>query len=368
MDRPFTPPMPDRLPGEEIHTKHKEAMRQLHRQAQFGPSTLATRYNVHRSSVIKVLKYNKPERAREGRTGRPRILTNEEVHGIIEYIGEGWEHRALDWTQVHTKLKLECSTKTLERRLKEHGYYRCVACQKPYLTRRQAAIRWIWSFKVLFWSWQWFTILWSDEATFMIGGKSVKQKMTRKAGERFHPDCIQHQRHRGQTQPVNVWGAIGYNYKSPLLFLKGSGKNGAFTQKDYLKQVLDPAIIVILEDFAHITQTEYKVKPIFMEDGNSAHGKKSILNPCEQYRQKNNIKTLQHPPISPDMNPIEKCWRAMKQSLHRRHKQPTNEANMQEALLEEWERLDQNWINGLIEGHHKWVAVLNRRKGWSTPN
>jgi hypothetical protein len=38
----------------------------------------------------------------------------------------------------------------------------------------------------------------------------------------------------------------------------------------------------------------------------------------------------------------------MKQSLHRRKIQPTNEIDMANAMIEEWNALDQEWINGLI--------------------
>lgn len=81
---------------------------------------------------------------------------------------------------------------------------------------------------------EWLKVLWSDEVTFLVGGRTVKQKVTRNCEERFCETCIQHQFHRGGTIAVNAWGAIGYGYKSLSLFVKGSGKRGAFTQKDYL--------------------------------------------------------------------------------------------------------------------------------------
>jgi hypothetical protein len=86
----------------------------------------------------------------------------------------------------------------------------------------------------MFWTIEWLKVLWSDEVTFQIRGRSAKEKVTRKRGERTHPTCIQHQFHRGGTVPVNAWGAIGYGYKSPLLFIDGTGKSGAFKQVDYL--------------------------------------------------------------------------------------------------------------------------------------
>jgi transposase len=138
---------------------------------------------------------------------------------------------------------------------------------------------------------------------------------------------------RGYTTPVHAFGAIGYGYKSPLLFITGSGKNGAFTQKDYLAQVLKPSIEAILADFeAIVAKTGQKAQ--FMEDGNSAHSHKSTTNLCAVWRASKGITLFPHPSTSPDMNPIEKCWRRIKQALHRRNRQPTNEAEMQAAVTE----------------------------------
>jgi hypothetical protein len=93
-------------------------------------------------------------------------------------------------------------------------------------------------------------VLWSDEVTFLIGGRSAKEKVTRKRRERTCETCIQHQFHRGHTAPVHAWGAIGYGYKSQLILIKGSGKAGAFKQVDYPEQILKPYIQPILEAFA----------------------------------------------------------------------------------------------------------------------
>jgi hypothetical protein len=64
-----------------------------------------------------------------------------------------------------------------------------------------------------------------------------------------------------------------------LLFITGTGKNGTFTQKNYLQQVLEKAIVGILRAFGQITLPE-GLQPQFMEDGNSAYDHKSINNVC----------------------------------------------------------------------------------------
>ena len=58
----------------------------------------------------------------------------------------------------------------------------------------------------------------------------------------------------------------------------------------------------------------------------------------------------------------------IKQALHRRRRQPTTEAEMRAMVLEEWDRIPQEWINELILKQEHWVQVLMERHGWSTPN
>jgi transposase len=124
-----------------------------------------------------------------------------------------------------------------------------------------------------------------------------------------------------------------------------------------------------LEAFALKThQLQPSAEPLFMEDGNSAHDHKSTRNCCARFRTEHGIVLMLHPSTSPDMNPIEKCWRRIKQALHRRRRQPTTEAEMEVMVLEEWDRIPQKWIDELILKQKDWVQVLMERHGWSTPN
>jgi transposase len=152
-----------------------------------------------------------------------------------------------------------------------------------------------------------------------------------------------------------------------LIILQGHSKGGALIQTDYLVQVLELAIESILEDFGLVT-AELGYQPTFIEDGNPAHSYKSVNNPCALYRKKHGIQLLNHPFISPDLNLIKKCWRAMKQSLHRCKIQPTNEVEMANAIIEEWDKLDQEWINRLIAEQRHWIFEVVARRGWMTAN
>jgi hypothetical protein len=41
---------------------------------------------------------------------------------------------------------------------------------------------------------------------------------------------------------------------------------------------------------------------------------------------------------------------------------------MANAMIEEWDKLDQEWINGLISEQRHWIFEVVARKGWMTAN
>jgi hypothetical protein len=89
--------MPDHIPGYEIRTKHKEAIRQLYKFAKIGLQQLEGYYNLTHTTIRKILEYDMPERARPTRTSRPRESLNvQEVKDIIEYISTNYSTRVLN--------------------------------------------------------------------------------------------------------------------------------------------------------------------------------------------------------------------------------------------------------------------------------
>ena len=72
---PTTPPLVfNHLPGQEIPTKDKEAIRQLYGFAKVPIEALMDQYKLGKSTITRILEYDVPERARITRTGRPQLL------------------------------------------------------------------------------------------------------------------------------------------------------------------------------------------------------------------------------------------------------------------------------------------------------
>jgi hypothetical protein len=111
---PSTPPLQfDHLPGQEIPTKHKEAIRQLYGFAKIPIWRLEKQYKLSYTTICRILTYDEPERARPSRIGRPQKLTDTKVNEIIEYCSENWEQRALNYEALVIELKLDCTASTL---------------------------------------------------------------------------------------------------------------------------------------------------------------------------------------------------------------------------------------------------------------
>ena len=86
---PATPPLVfNHLPGEQIATKHKEAIRQLYGFAKILIEGLMACYKFSKSTITHILEYEVPERARISQTGRPSLLTDRQVDEIIKYASE----------------------------------------------------------------------------------------------------------------------------------------------------------------------------------------------------------------------------------------------------------------------------------------
>lgn len=125
-----TPPLLDfqHLPSYEILTKYKEAIRQLHWFSHVPVLMIQARYHLNESSIRRILSFDYLERRRPNRTSLAFLLLNVKVDEIINYLSESWEYRILNYNVLRAKLKLKCFISTLERRLKQRGYFRYMAC------------------------------------------------------------------------------------------------------------------------------------------------------------------------------------------------------------------------------------------------
>jgi hypothetical protein len=112
---------------------------------------------------------------------------------------------------------------------------------------------------------QWKHVSWSNKATFETG-KRGKIWVTRRLEEKNCQDYIQSVYRSGRVS-VMVWAAIGWNWKSKLVFLERKEEKRGICSTAYIEQVLE----AIIGPYYASLSLEEQEKFIFMEDGAKVH-------------------------------------------------------------------------------------------------
>ncbi|KNG52861.1 hypothetical protein TW65_09314 [Stemphylium lycopersici] len=114
-----------------------------------------------------------------------------------------------------------------------------------------------------------------------------------------------------EWETSHIWGAVGYNFKSNLIFYNTPGnKNGKLSLQVYRDQILEPVVKGWVQNDPYF---------IVEEDNDSGHGGGSNSNIVATWKRKNNLDFYFNCTNSPDLSPIANCWQA----------QPaTNKSNM----------------------------------------
>ena len=96
-----------------------------------------------------------------------------------------------------------------------------------------------------------------------------------------------------------------------------------------------------------------------MHDNAPVH--KSVVT--NRFLRANNIPLLHPwPAHSPDLNPIEHLWDILDRAIRARPRQPRTLAQLEQALIEEWNNIPQQRITRLIQSmRRRCEAVINAR-------
>jgi transposase len=318
-----SPILADRAPKANWDTLTRVKVRMLYK-AGHGYRRIRNETTLSKSTIRNIIKSGSSRRTRKGKVYKKKLVSARELRRVLRYVTASWDNRCALYARIKAECNVQASTTTLRRALKAAGYRRCIACPRPFISRKQALKRFNFARKYRWWgTQQWKVVLWSDEATFETE-KRGRIWITRRPKEKRCNTCIKSVYQSGRTS-VMIWGAVGWDWKSPLVFLeKGEGRKGVCSQV-YLEQVLEGVIFPYYDSLSKKRKEEF----IFMEDGSKVHKGKARLPKLNK-----GIGGFDWPPSSPDLNPIEKVWRWMKHEITKMAKPPTTIGALKKVLQE----------------------------------
>jgi hypothetical protein len=283
----------------------------------------------------------------EEKRGRPPILSPKDIERVDRFLqDQGWSARSMTWSQIAEELDLDVSGQTLRSHIGSMDYHKCIACAKGWISGNLAPKRKEWA-EVMLRKYpepeQWRRVRFSNEVHWSVGPEG-KVRIIRKPGEHYCADCIQHTFDRSDEKQRNKrqhsWAAVGYNFKSDLTFHTTNNKNGKMSLVIYRDQILEPIVKPWLmrgDDF------------VLKEDNDSGHGggASKRRNIVQSWKKENNLEHYFNCAHSPDLAPIENCWRPPKQFMSRFPH--WDEFETRELALEGWQKVSQHFINKQVD-------------------
>ena len=147
---------------------------------------------------------------------------------------------------------------------------------------------------------------------------------------------------------VMFWGCMTRRAWGPLRVFEGTINGETYLQ--LLKDVVLPEI-------------EASTVPIvFQQDNAPAHKKASVI----AFLAQQNFETLEWPPQSPDLSPIEWVWNQIKMKMKSMKPRPRTPATMRNAILDIWDNLDDTVREKTIDTFRKRLRQCIERDGGFT--
>lgn len=242
------------------------------------------------------------------------------------------------------------STRTIRRRLNESGLASRRPAKKPLLTREHRIQRLRFARNHQGWTLDdWKMVLFSDETRISLKSPDGRERVWRRPGERF-ASCNISPRVPFGGGSVMFWGGICFDGRTELVPIRVRSMNADY----YLEHIV----------VGHVMPFAPFVGPNFllMQDNARPH----VARPVIRYLNAVGIPFMEWPANSPDMNPIEHLWDAIKKTIRRRTPPPANHNQLVDAAIQEWENTPQEVIQNLISSMPRRMEAVIRSRGGHT--
>jgi transposase len=303
------------------------------------------------------------------RSGRPPMLSTQQKKILyrkarskpkIEYSKLCKDGIFVDTEGTPTKAP---SRTTLYRLLKGRGLTNHRCKKRPKFNCGHAAKRLKFAKQYRHFAWGWRTLKFSDECSVEKGAGQNQQWAFRFPWEKWKPDMIE-ATGTAQAPRQMVWASIwlderGQAQRSNLVIMDRDPdtKRRGYSAKSYMEALTKGLL------------PYYRRSQLFMQDGAGIHRARVV----QSFFQQHHITTIDWPPYSPDLNPIEHMWHVLKRRMYSLYPQYNNWSQAEEewggfceALKECWRGIPARLIKRLIMSMPRRLAAVRKARGWQT--
>ena len=315
--------------------------------AGIGQNEIARQLGIAKSSVSKILKQSRDEgtTAIRPRTGRPRKVTRR-LQSLMRRSINVNPHQTANQLKASIPELREVSVTTVKRVL--HDRLKLPArraLRKPLMTRSHLRKRIAFCKMTQDWtSEQWSDIMWSDESNFYLNQRVTpfvrRSRDSNPTDPRFTTNSVKH------PGSIMVWACMCSKGRGGLYFLPHNARMNAKSYIDVLQNHLLP--------FMTIKGTE-----TFMQDGAPCHTARVV----KDWLRRNGVQTLEWPPNSPDLDPIENLWCVLKRRLAQLKVRSLRELECE--LQRIWTtETDENMCKNLVHSMPRRITAALKNKGF----
>jgi len=278
------------------------------------------------------------------RSGRPRC-TDDDTDAQMEQVAD--EKKRTVPKEIKKELQLDCSARTIRRRLDEVGLHGRVGRTEYAFDERDLQRRL--SFAEGYGDWtvaDWDRVLFSDETHIEVYGRSCVW-VQRPVGAAFDPQYLVP--HVPHSERVSLWGCF---------CARGVGQAEIFVGEFDAARYVDILQHNLLQTALHFYPNEHWW---FQQDNAPQHTSKL----AHRWFHNHGVDLLDFPPYSPDLNPIENLWSILKSRVESRLARTTDE--VERVLKEEWEALDKELLTSLAHSMPTRCAAVVANHGHKAP-
>lgn len=252
--------------------------------------------------------------------------------------------------QLNATHNIQISLSTVRRRLAERGLKFRIPARAPKLTESHRRARLEFARHHVNWTLRdWEHVLFTDETRYCLYSSDRRVQVLRRANERY-AQCNIRPTVSFNGGSVMFWGGISLTARTELVSLRGASLNS----QRYINEILAEHVV----PFAGYIGNDF----LLIQDNARPH----VARIVQDYLHEVGIETLNWPPHSPDLNPIEHVWDSIGKKLRNHQPLAASLDDVERYVREIWDNIDQNEIRRLFLSMRRRCEAVIRSRGGNT--